>query len=474
MIGKQDILDRAGEWQLRADVVEKDYILGWLLAACTEDGETSAKWVFKGGTCLKKCYFETYRFSEDLDFTLLPDAAYSPDELSEILQGIAKRAAELSGVEVPPDEIKVESLTDKQKRPTFKAKLYYRGPLGRPSLCRVLFDLTKHEPVEDIPSRQPVFHPYSDTLPSGVAVQTYSLNELLAEKTRALFERTRPRDLYDVVFILENRPEAVDLGLACRVFEKKCRSKGLDVPTTDQLISAIENAPELRSEWSNMLAHQLPQLPPIGSMIDHRRLQGLLKWIEKAEPVPAMSLATAPAVSGDVVAPAGIQYWGGDSIIERLRFAGANHLCVRFVYGGRQREVEPYSLRRPRTGNLLFYGWELSSSQIKAFNVARMQGLEVTQRTFYPRYRVELSTSVPISVPATAARLRRQVSRPSVKRPRSYRSKVSRYGPTYVFQCPYCQKKFYHKKNDARLRKHKTKGGWDCPGRRGYLVETRY
>ena len=26
--------------------------------------------VFKGGTCIKKCYFETYRFSEDLDFTL--------------------------------------------------------------------------------------------------------------------------------------------------------------------------------------------------------------------------------------------------------------------------------------------------------------------------------------------------------------------------------------------------------------------
>jgi len=32
--------------------------------------ELAESWVFKGGTCLKKCYFETYRFSEDLDFTL--------------------------------------------------------------------------------------------------------------------------------------------------------------------------------------------------------------------------------------------------------------------------------------------------------------------------------------------------------------------------------------------------------------------
>ncbi len=32
MIRKQDILDRSVEWQLRPEVVEKDYVLGWLLA----------------------------------------------------------------------------------------------------------------------------------------------------------------------------------------------------------------------------------------------------------------------------------------------------------------------------------------------------------------------------------------------------------------------------------------------------------
>jgi predicted nucleotidyltransferase component of viral defense system len=63
MIGKQDIFDRAGEWQLRHEVVEKDYVLGWLLDAIGRHPETATTWVFKGGTCLKKCYFETYRFS---------------------------------------------------------------------------------------------------------------------------------------------------------------------------------------------------------------------------------------------------------------------------------------------------------------------------------------------------------------------------------------------------------------------------
>jgi predicted nucleotidyltransferase component of viral defense system len=55
-------------------VVEKDYVLGWLLAGIGEHPATRDTWVFKGGTCLKKCFFETYRFSEDLDFTLTDPA----------------------------------------------------------------------------------------------------------------------------------------------------------------------------------------------------------------------------------------------------------------------------------------------------------------------------------------------------------------------------------------------------------------
>src|ERR1700740_3119948 len=92
MIGKQDILDRAHEWQLRPDVVEKDYVLGWVLAAIAQHPETSEPWVFKGGTCLKKCYFETYRVSEDLDFTLLPEAMYEAHALTQTLREVTEIA----------------------------------------------------------------------------------------------------------------------------------------------------------------------------------------------------------------------------------------------------------------------------------------------------------------------------------------------------------------------------------------------
>ncbi len=74
MISKGELMAVAGETGLRPGVVEKDYVLGWLLAAINANAALASSWVFKGGTCLKKCYFETYRFSEDLDFTLTDEA----------------------------------------------------------------------------------------------------------------------------------------------------------------------------------------------------------------------------------------------------------------------------------------------------------------------------------------------------------------------------------------------------------------
>ena len=89
MITRADIDDRVRLWGLREDVVEKDYALGWVLWGIGTDPLLHRTWVFKGGTCLKKCYIETYRFSEDLDFTVLEDG---PIEQAEVLETIFPRS----------------------------------------------------------------------------------------------------------------------------------------------------------------------------------------------------------------------------------------------------------------------------------------------------------------------------------------------------------------------------------------------
>jgi predicted nucleotidyltransferase component of viral defense system len=103
MIDKREILDAASTFQLLPNVVEKDYVLGWLLGGINAHPALSESWIFKGGTCLKKCYFETYRFSEDLDFTLRDESHLDEHFLRPVLQDVVGWVTEQSGLTIPPD-----------------------------------------------------------------------------------------------------------------------------------------------------------------------------------------------------------------------------------------------------------------------------------------------------------------------------------------------------------------------------------
>ncbi|MGH7648008.1 MAG: nucleotidyl transferase AbiEii/AbiGii toxin family protein [Gemmatimonadaceae bacterium] len=398
VIAKTEIIERAGEWNLRPEVVEKDYVLGWVLAALSQEGGIRDAWILKGGTCVKKCFFETYRFSEDLDFTLLPSAAYDAFSIAGALRDLAERTQELSGLRFNPAEMMVKAKHDRHDRPTFEGRIGYQGPLGMPGWPRIRFDITQHEQVVVPAVSRSVLHPYSDTIPADARVHTYAFEELLAEKTRALFERTRPRDLYDVVYILDNLEEPLDAETTRTTFAAKCRAKGFEPPTATEIVSRVRESAELRSDWDAMLAHQLPYAAPVEGAIERlvRALEWLVAHVSRSIRGTATGLATVPnAGAGGVVAPRGMH----GSIIDRLRFAGANRLLVQFDYHGRRRRVEPYSLRwASTTGNLNFYGWEAVTNQIKAFTVNKMSAVQVLTDTFVPKYNVELAKSDAIGV----------------------------------------------------------------------------
>ncbi|MBT3834473.1 MAG: hypothetical protein HOB98_06440 [Gammaproteobacteria bacterium] len=96
MIGKNEVLKMAGELGLRPDTIEKDYILGWMLWGINNHRATSS-WAFKGGTSLKKCHFETFRFSEDLDFTLTDKRQLSSEFLHQVFAEITQLLSETPG-----------------------------------------------------------------------------------------------------------------------------------------------------------------------------------------------------------------------------------------------------------------------------------------------------------------------------------------------------------------------------------------
>lgn len=99
MINRAEILGLANTLGLEARVIEKDYVLGWVLHGIA----IGPSWVFKGGTCLKKCYFETYRFSEDLDFTIADPAQIDEGFMLKRFRMISARLYDETGIEIPAE-----------------------------------------------------------------------------------------------------------------------------------------------------------------------------------------------------------------------------------------------------------------------------------------------------------------------------------------------------------------------------------
>jgi predicted nucleotidyltransferase component of viral defense system len=108
-----------------------------------------------------------------------------------------------------------------------------------------------------------VDHPYSDKLTDNASqIPCYSIEEILAEKMRALVQRsyTAPRDFYDIWF-LSNHFSGIDYKTIVGAFHEKMAFKGHTFTGIDQLINP-ENDKQLSAAWKNSMAHQIPgELP---------------------------------------------------------------------------------------------------------------------------------------------------------------------------------------------------------------------
>ncbi len=482
MIDRSEILAVAGDLSLTPDVIEKDYVLGWLLAGIYAHDALAPAWTFKGGTCLKKCYFETYRFSEDLDFTISDQAQLDAAFLVNSFREVAAWVYDETGIEMPGDQLRFEVLRNPRGGMSCEGRVYYNGPLRRVgSIPRIKLDLTTDEVLVLTPTERPVGHPYSDRPDVGIVARCYAYEELFAEKVRALAERTRPRDLYDVINLFRHGEFRPAVAAVLDVLKLKCEFKGIPIPTFAGLAGAAQ---ELTGDWQAMLGHQLSVLPPFENFWG--ALPEFFSWLEGGI---APVLVPAPIPAGERPLRLAVGYLRregipGSSFLETIRFAGANRLCVELDYVNEQgersvRTIAPYSLRRTATDHIVVRAVRVDSNEPRSYRIDRIRGARVTDRTFVPQYEVELGATElggipPMSSSAGSARgfaAPTRPSRPARGRPRTARQRT---GPTYVYECSYCTKKFRRSKQDSSLKPHKTPDGWDCPGRNGYLVDTQY
>jgi len=186
MIEKNEILTIAKNLTLSPDTAEKDYLLGWMLHGISEHQSTK-DWAFKGGTSLKKCFFETFRFSEDLDYTLKDNAHLDVDFLLGVFSEIAELLNETVGIEFFPDRFKFKVIDKGNGSFSAQGKIHYNGPLNRKhSVATIKLDLTTDEIVVLDAVRRKVHHPYSDEPAQGIHANCYAFEEVVAEKNKGI------------------------------------------------------------------------------------------------------------------------------------------------------------------------------------------------------------------------------------------------------------------------------------------------
>ncbi len=247
MIKPGEIQKFAGRLEIRDTQVEKDYVIGWVLKGISQNSYLKKSLIFKGGTALRKIFFEDYRLSEDLDFTFNGDK-YNSEELKKNFEAI---------IEWIENESRINLNIQDEDKTYNNFYLGYTGPLGGKGANKsIKVDIADDELLCNDPVEKPVLTEYSD-LQDEFKVLSYTIGEIIAEKLRSLMQRTMPRDLYDIWYFLEIENFNIEDHISD--FERKTEFKKLN---PNDLTKTVSNKKEtFKRQWNDNLVNQIKEVP---------------------------------------------------------------------------------------------------------------------------------------------------------------------------------------------------------------------
>jgi predicted nucleotidyltransferase component of viral defense system len=274
---KQRLLKKQQEKKANWNIIELDHALSWVLAAIGEDPDSKENLIFKGGTCLKKCYFgEHYRFSEDLDFSADPQLTDS--FLDSCLERILDKATTLSNQMDAGIIYTAEPYLEKQAHP-FNQRAYIvraQYPWHRTPLTKIKLEISRDEHLVYPTVEKPILHEYGEILPQRI--KTYALEEILTEKYRGILQnqqrlkikgwvRSRIRDFYDLWRILTQFKNEVNLMNFRSAFITKCQHKDIQFEGPQQFFMDHNYLQQIKGDWDQFLEGLLEELPSFEATI---------------------------------------------------------------------------------------------------------------------------------------------------------------------------------------------------------------
>ncbi|MGD6934004.1 MAG: nucleotidyl transferase AbiEii/AbiGii toxin family protein [Candidatus Bathyarchaeia archaeon] len=227
----------------RADLIEKDLILHQIIFDLSKNKFCHDNFLFKGGTCLAKCYLDYFRFSEDIDFTWKDQSVFegkSQKEVRRYLSQVISRIGEIFEEIAKEHELDFRclkndrnyvELTGGDKTCTFKV-WYQSEVLGRKSFLKVQMNFMEKicypfkgaelkSLIAENPEELILLYPEYEVYTKKIAFDVYDCHEILGEKIRAILTRqgTKARDYLDVYLIEKQFGIQLDDIFAC-VLEK--------------------------------------------------------------------------------------------------------------------------------------------------------------------------------------------------------------------------------------------------------------
>jgi len=263
------------------EVLERDYLLSWVLAGIGQVDSLSRTLAFKGGTSLKKCYFGEYRFSEDLDFSTL-EGAPSGDAMERAIRESCQTATGLLD-EYAPVEIVCERYTERGPHPGGQEAymIHARFPWHRQPHTRVKVEITLDEEILKPALPRRVIHEYGE--PLDAEVRTYALEEIVAEKLRAILQhietlhtrgwsRSRARDYYDLWRVMGAYRDQLDLSDFVPFLHEKCAVRNVSFEGPEDFFHEAMLS-YIKRTWEQSLGRLVPGLPSFETVMGELRPQ---------------------------------------------------------------------------------------------------------------------------------------------------------------------------------------------------------
>ncbi len=467
MISKNEIDQKAKEFEIHTSNVERDYVFGWVLFGLFTNSKLKDILFLKGGNALRKGYFAQTRFSSDLDLGIPNDI---PQEtLLEEINAVCMWIKEKSEVNFVTSDNKIKEKFAEGQEPlpdlkVYEIKIYFKDFYGAGDhiTLKVSMDITRFDKVILPLQEVKLIHPYSDADQVSCNICCMKLEEIIATKLKCVMQRQHAPDLFDYAYSIKllggslNKAEVVRTLIEKTIFKKN--------PFMLKKILAATQFDYFRNQWIKAII--------CAKAITFQVEEAVSIFIADLEELfhgyPDNRFLDFSYFSPEQRQP----------IME----AGRKQTLLKIRYKDSDRVVEPYSLKylekKDGSQKEYLYVWNVSGGSnppgIRQLMAKDLTHIEVTDTPFEPRAQIELSKAGELPENRFLFDPNRPIASPKRKRSTSLFG-ISQRILKFVYKCNVCGKRFVRiKRTNGLLGPHKNKSGYKCNGRYGSYIESKY